>query len=63
MKIKIFNGFNIKELENEVNEFIKDKIIHDIKTTTIFCQTTFNRDGIPLKAEIINTITVMYSQE
>lgn len=31
MQIKIFKGTNIKKLEEEVNEFIKNKNVIDIK--------------------------------
>lgn len=31
MKVKIFVGINIKSMEDEINEFIKDKPVVDIK--------------------------------
>jgi hypothetical protein len=35
-KIKIISGSNYSELEVSVNEFIKDKIVRDIKVIEIY---------------------------
>lgn len=31
MKVKIIGGTNITKLENDINNFIKDKYVYDIK--------------------------------
>lgn len=35
MKVKVIAATNLKEFENVINEFIKDKIVYDIKYTSI----------------------------
>lgn len=56
MKVKIFVGFNIKSMEDEINEFIKDKSVIDIKYQSMGLTTSGT--GIP-----INEALVMYADE
>ncbi|WP_278382164.1 hypothetical protein [Clostridium tyrobutyricum] len=35
MQVKIFKKEKIKELETDINNFIKDKVINDIKLSTL----------------------------
>lgn len=58
MKVKIFVGFNIKSMEDEINEFIKDKSVIDIKYQSMGLTTRYNGTGIP-----INGALVMYADE
>ena len=60
MKIKIFRGENLEALENDVNEFIKDKAVIDIKTNTVNYASAF-RNGTPCRYDTLTTITVAYS--
>lgn len=39
-------------LENNVNEFIKDKIMHDIKYQATAVNTKINNEGIPVTTSI-----------
>ena len=39
MKVKIFNGKNFRELEDRINNFIKDKRVISINSETTFCET------------------------
>lgn len=40
LKIKIFNGNDISEIETEVNEFIKDKFVVSIQQCTFIDKRT-----------------------
>ena len=60
MKIKIFRGENLEALESDVNEFIKDKSVIDIKTNTVNYASVF-RNSTPCRYETLTTITVAYS--
>lgn len=64
MKVKIFGGIDIKSMENEVNEFIKDKSIIDIKYQSMGLTTQYNATGIPTNVVVCDrTLLVMYVDE
>ena len=63
MKVKIFVGNNVKSMEDEINEFIKDKSVIDIKYQSMSLITRYNATGIPSKVVIYDRALVMYADE
>lgn len=63
MKVKIFVGNNVKSMEDEINEFIKDKSVIDIKYQSMSLTTRHNATGIPSKVVIYDRALVMYVDE
>ncbi|MDD7793363.1 hypothetical protein [Clostridium sp. 'White wine YQ'] len=41
MKIKIFSGDNFRKLEDEVNNFIKDKYVLNIQHSSVVTKRTY----------------------
>lgn len=62
-KIAVFRGKNIKELINDVNEFIKDKRIIDMKHEVTFAQDSVNRLSGPFIGAFYDTITFLYEED
>ena len=56
MKIKLFQGVNVSELEKEVNAFLIEKDIVDIRWSTKAVKTSYDKNEYTL----INSIMVMY---
>lgn len=63
MKVKIFVGINIKSMEDEINEFIKDKPVIDIKYQSMGLATRYNATGIPTNIVVYDRALVMYVDE
>lgn len=62
MKVKIFRERDIKELEKDVNKFIKDKSVVDIKLTTdVFYDRYIN--GVPVSVIENKTVMIMYTDK
>lgn len=62
MKVKILTSDNYAVLENDVNRFIKDKNVIDIKYQSMYIQTEF-RGGIPVAGTAIDRVLIMYTDE
>ena len=56
MKIKLFQGVNVSELEKEVNAFLIEKDIVDIRWRTKAVKTSYDKNEYTL----INSVMVMY---
>ena len=56
MKIKLFQGVNVSELEKEVNAFLIEKDIVDVRWSTKTVKTSYDKNEYTL----INSIMVMY---
>lgn len=56
MKIKLFQGINVSELEKEVNAFLIEKDIVDIRWSTKAVKTSYDKNEYTL----INSVMVMY---
>lgn len=56
MKIKLFQGVNVSELEKEVNAFLIEKDIVDIRWSTKAVKTSYDKNEYTL----INSVMVMY---
>ena len=60
MKVKVIcdNG-DIKKAEEELNEFIKNKVIYDIRYSQLAVPTAY-RNGNPSTMALINSFMIMY---
>lgn len=62
MQVKIFRERDIKELEKDVNKFIKEKSVVDIKLTTdVFYDRYIN--GVPVSVIENKTVMIMYTDK
>lgn len=62
MKVKIIGGTNYEDLEYDINRFIKDKSVIDIKHQATYVVTRY-RGGVPDSGTIIDRVFIMYSDE
>ena len=60
MKIKLFSGTSKEKLEQSVNQFIRDKIVIDIRYSSHYIPKEFNRDGNPVKTICVDRVLVIY---
>lgn len=56
MKIKLFQGVNVSELEKEVNTFLIEKDIVDIRWSTKAVKTSYDKNEYTL----INSVIIIY---
>ena len=61
-KIKIFRWSDAKKVEDEVNEFIKDKRVISIQYQTHAIYDKFNASGVPLNVTNYDSIMVEYEE-
>lgn len=62
MKVKILGGTNYEDLETDINRFIKDKSVIDIKYQAMYVPNQY-RGGIPVAGIVIDRVFIMYSDE
>ena len=60
MKVKILGGTNYEDLENAINQFIKDKSVIDIKYQAMYMTNQY-RGGVPVNGTVIDRVFIMYS--
>ena len=63
MKVKIFKSNDSKNLEDVINEFIRDKAVIDIKYQSMSIANRYNGHGVPVNVEIIDRALIMYVDE
>lgn len=63
MKVKIFSGADIGELEKEVNSFMEERVVLDVKYQSVYVTTQYNGDGIPITGKIIDRALVIYEEQ
>lgn len=61
MKIKIFSKKDTWELEKEVNSFMEERVVMDVKYQSMYVTTQYNGDGIPIEGKIIDRAMVIYA--
>ena len=61
MKIKIFSKKDTMELEKEVNSFMEERVVMDVKYQSMYVATKYNGDGIPIEGKIIDRAMVIYA--
>lgn len=59
-KIKIFRWNDAKKVEDEVNEFIKDKNVISIQYQMHPIYNKFNENGVPLNVTAYDSVMVEY---
>lgn len=57
MKIKVFHGYNVKELEEQVNAFLVDRDVIDIRYNTDLCKTSYDKN----ESVVVDSILVLYN--
>ena len=61
MKIKIFSSNNMNDLERTVNDFLKDKIVYNIKFSSIAVPKQY-KNGIPINFDVIDRVMIQYEE-
>ena len=62
MKIKIFSKKDTLELEKEVNSFMEERVVMDVKYQSMYVATKYNGDGMPIEGKIIDRAMVIYAE-
>ena len=62
MKIKIFSRYSLSELEQMVNNFIKDKEVIDIEYQSYSVCTKYNGNGIPIETKCVDRVMIVYRE-
>ena len=63
MKIKIICCNDTEELETQINKFIADKIVHDIKFQSVGFYDRWNGNGIPTSGITNDRVIIMYDDK
>lgn len=63
MKIKILCCNDANKLETQINEFITDKAIIDIKYQSVGFYNQWNGNGVPENAVVNDRVLIMYVDE
>lgn len=61
-KIRIFRWADAKKVEDEVNEFVKDKRVISIQYQTHAIYDKFNASGVPLNVTNYDSVMVEYEE-
>ena len=61
MKVKMFSETDVEKLEKEVNEFIEERVVMDVKYQSMYVTTQYNGDGIPIEGKIIDRALIIYA--
>lgn len=61
-KIKIFRWCDAKKVEDEVNEFVKDKNVISIQYQVHSVYNKFNGNGVPIAVVTYDSVMVEYEE-
>lgn len=61
MKVKILGGSNYEDLEYDINRFIKDKRVIDIKYQATYVVNQY-RGGVPDSGIMMDRVFIMYEE-
>lgn len=61
-KIRFFRWSDAKKVEDEVNEFVKDKNVISIQYQTHAVYNRFNASGIPINVVTYDSVMVEYEE-
>lgn len=61
MKVKILGGSNYEDLEYDINRFIKDKRVIDIKYQATYVVNHY-RGGVPDSGIMTDRVFIMYEE-
>ena len=62
MKIKIFSRYSLSEVEQVVNDFIKDKEVINIQYQSYSICTKYNGNGIPMETKCVDRVMIVYKE-
>lgn len=62
MKIKLFSGTSKEKIEQDVNQFIRDKIVIDIRYSSHYIPNSFGKNGNPVKTICVDRVLVIYKE-
>lgn len=60
MKVKVFDSRKSIDLEKQINEFIADKVVYDIRQSTFTVPAKIDKDGKTVRVDIFSRVIVMY---
>lgn len=60
MKVKVFDSRKSIDLENQINEFINDKIVYDIRQSTFTVPAKIDKNSKTVRVDIFSRVIVMY---
>ncbi len=60
MKVKVFDSRKSIDLEKQINEFIEDKVVYDIRQSTFTVPAKIDKDGKTVRVDIFSRVIVMY---
>jgi hypothetical protein len=60
MKVKVFDSRKSIDLEKQINEFIADKVVYDIRQSTFTIPAKIDKDGKTVRVDIFSRVIVMY---
>lgn len=60
MKVKVFDSRKSIDLEKQINEFIADKVVYDIRQSTFTIPAKIDKDGKTVRVDIFSQVIVMY---
>ena len=63
VKVTIFRNDNAYKLQDQVNDFIKDKNVKDIKYSSYPIPTEFRNNCTPMYTMIYDSVLVIYEEE
>lgn len=63
MKVKIICNSDALSFEKDINAFIADKVIHDIKYQSMSIAYQYNGVGVPTNIGIFDRALIMYDDE
>lgn len=62
VRVQIFSHNSAAQLQDNINNFIKDKTIIDIKYSPFILPTSYN-NGVPTSIDIVDRVLIMYEEE
>lgn len=61
MKVKIFSGTDMGKLEKEINDFMEERVVMDVKYQSMYIVKKYNSDGIPIEVGVIDRALIIYA--
>ena len=61
MKVKIFSRTDMGKFEKEINDFMEERVVMDVKYQSMYIVKKYNRDGIPIEGVVIDRALIIYA--
>lgn len=62
MKVKIISARDIDDFERSVNEFVKGKLVVDIKYSSYPVVSQYGSNNVPTRVDIWDRVLIMYEE-